>query len=266
MTIQPTVNPRIVDVKTARDEMAGFVKNPPQDPVSAVKRMGDMMGLGAVVSTGLTAAFPMVGPILPALSGIFELFGSGGPSLGEMTFDAIVQLSGQIDAGFKMLSEHIETVVETQAQRTIDVVLSGVDEVAREASAAQVFAAYNTAAAMDIVRKAKQENYTVYLKDLQTLREQSLNQIRQSLEAAQAYVREKFNKILTQIYAMIAELAPEILEALNSYLEPAAEVSARALPGGIESAQSSTSAKSSNSLIILAAGAAALFFIAGKKR
>lgn len=263
MTIQPTIQPKITDIKSAQAELSAMVKNPPQTPLESVRWMGSMLGANAALTTGLTMAFPMVGPILPALGGIFDLFSAGAPTIGEITLNAIADLSIQIDAGFKMLAEETQQAVEANAQKTIDVVLSGVDEIAKEASAVQVFEAYSATAAADIVRSIKKENYAVYLQDLQKLRAEAMQQIDEQLKEARDYVQQKFNQILSQIYAMIAELAPDMLDALNSYLSTSEKTTSG---GAIETRSFQPAEKESNTTLLIGAAAlVALFFITKKK-
>lgn len=213
-----TLNPKITDAKSAQREMVDFVRNPPKDPVQAVKKFGSMLGVGAVVSTGLTAAFPFAAPILPVLSGIFDLFSSG-PSIGEMTLDAINGLSTQLSEGLKNLQEATENIVKEQAQQTINVVLQGADTIAREQSAVDVMDSIGLQSILQETYEKKNELYVDFLQQMQAYRATALDELANTIDAEQKRISEKYQQLLTQVYGMIGEIAPAILEALTQYTQ-----------------------------------------------
>lgn len=213
-----TLNPKITDAKSAQREMVDFVRNPPKDPVQAVKKFGSMLGVGAVVSTGLTAAFPFAAPILPVLSGIFDLFSSG-PSIGEMTLDAINGLSTQLSEGLKNLQEATENIVKEQAQQTINVVLQGADTIAREQSAVDVMDSIGLQSILQETYEKKNELYVDFLQQMQTYRATALDELANTIDAEQKRISEKYQQLLTQVYGMIGEIAPAILDALTQYTQ-----------------------------------------------
>ena len=213
-----TLNPKITDAKSAQREMFDFVKNPPKDPVQAVKKFGSMLGVGAIVSTGITAAFPFAAPILPVLSGIFDLFSSG-PSIGEMTLDAINGLSTQLSEGLKNLQEATENIVKEQAQQTINLVLQGADTIAREQSAVDVMDSLGLQSILQETYEKKNELYIAFLQDMQTYRANALEDLADTIDAEQKRISEKYQQLLTQVYGMIGEIAPAILDALTQYTE-----------------------------------------------
>jgi len=218
-----TLNPKITDAKSAQREIFDFVKNPPKDPVQAVKKFGSMLGVGAIVSTGITAAFPFAAPILPVLSGIFDLFSSG-PSIGEMTLDAINGLSTQLSEGLKNLQEATENIVKEQAQQTINLVLQGADTIAREQSAVDVMDSLGLQSILQETYEKKNELYVAFLQDMQTYRANALNDLADTIDAEQKRISDKYQQLLTQVYGMIGEIAPAILDALTQYTQdPAAE-------------------------------------------
>lgn len=217
-TAQVTLKPKITNVQSAQKEMFDFVKNPPQDPVQAVKKFGDMLGVGAVVSAGITAAFPFAAPILPVLSGIFDLFSSG-PSIGEMTLDAINGISTQLSEGLKNLQEATENVVKEQTQRTIDLVLQGADTIAREQSAIDVIDSINLQGVLEETYQKKNELYVDFLQKMQDYRHDTLQTLAASIDAEQARISAKYQQLLTQVYGMIGEVAPAILDALTQYTQ-----------------------------------------------
>ena len=126
------ITPKIQTVDQAAKFTADFVNNPPQTPLEVVRVAASAFDASGVVGQGLALAFPLVGSVLPALTGIFSLFGGSGPSIGEITLTAIAQVSEQIQKGFQAVTDTLSKVTELQAQRTIDTVLSGVTELARE--------------------------------------------------------------------------------------------------------------------------------------
>lgn len=213
-----TVNPKITNVQSAQKEMFDFVKNPPKDPVQAVKRFGDMLGVGAVVSAGITTAFPFAAPILPVLSGIFDLFSSG-PSIGEMTLDAINGLSTQLSEGLKNLQEATENIVKEQTQRSIDLVLQGADTIAREQSALDVLDSINLQSILEETYQEKNQLYVGFLEEMQNYRNNTLQTLAASIDAEQARISAKYQQLLAQVYGMIGEIAPAILNALTQYTQ-----------------------------------------------
>lgn len=258
-----TLNPKIKDAQSAQREMVNFVKNPPTNPVDAVKKFGSMLGVGSVVSAGLTAAFPFAAPILPMLSGIFDLF-SDAPSLGEMTLDAINSLSTQLNEGLNNLREATESIVKEQAQLTIDVVLQGSEQIAREASAVSVFRAIAVDTILEETLQEKKAMYIEFLQEMQDYREKALSNLSGEIEKAQNEINEKYMQLLGQVYGMIAEIAPAMLDALDNFLalQESGQGTTRAIdqdtPALFQEKSPSASAQAGdNKLLLLGAAVAA---------
>lgn len=259
-----TTQPKITDIKSAQAEMTDFVKNPPSSPGAAVYKMADMLGVGATVQTAVTSIFPVAGALMPAISDLLSAFSSA-PSIGEVMLSAVNALSVQISEGFKNLENALRIEIEAQADRTIDVVLSGASELAKEQSAALVFENYNVAAAADALREQKAKAYKVAMQDIYNLRKSALEKLQGQLQQVQQELENQYQNALQQVRAIIASIAPQILDALNSYLAQFEQQESRALP--VESVlPGESAARGSNGMLLILLGGAALFLIGSKKR
>lgn len=213
------ITPKIQTVDQAAKFTADFVNNPPQTPLDVVRVAASAFDASGVVGQGLAFAFPLVGSVLPALTGIFSLFGGSGPSIGEITLTAIAQVSEQIQKGFQAVTETLSKVTELQAQRTIDTVLSGVTELAREQSAVQVYKTFSASAILDQVETQKAEIFAEYTETLNAQRAAWVADIQKALSEAQAKTAAQYDIVQAQI----AAIAGGVFREINTALQKAAD-------------------------------------------
>lgn len=213
------ITPKIQTVDQAAKFTADFVNNPPQTPLDVVRVAASAFDASGVVGQGLAVAFPLVGSVLPALTGIFSLFGGSGPSIGEITLTAIAQVSEQIQKGFQAVTDTLSKVTELQAQRTIDTVLSGVTELAREQSAVEVYKTFSASAILDQVEAQKAEIFAEYTETLNAQRAAWVADIQKALSEAQAKTAAQYEIVQAQI----AAIAGGVFREINTALQKAAD-------------------------------------------
>jgi hypothetical protein len=214
-----TIKPKLTTIDEAAKFTADFARNPPKTPLEMVKVAASAFDASGVFGQALSIAFPIVGTVLPALSGIFSLFSGGGPSIGEVTLNAIAQVSQQIQKGFQAVTDTLTKVTEFQAQRTIDTVLSGVNELAKEQSAVQVYKTFTASAILDNVEKQKAQIYADYIETLNRQRQQWISDVKEALEKAQNQTNAQYEFVQAQI----ANIAGGLFYEIKSGLEKAAD-------------------------------------------
>lgn len=215
---QLTITPKIQTVDQAAKFTADFVNNPPQTPLDVVRVAASAFDASGVVGQGLALAFPLVGSVLPALTGIFSLFGGSGPSIGEITLTAIAQVSEQIQKGFEDVKETLSKVAEIQATRTIDTVLSGVTELAREQSAVEVYKTFTASAILDQVETQKAAIFAEYTETLNAQRAAWVADIEKALTEARAKTDAQY----TLVQSQLAGIAGGVFQQINDKLQKAA--------------------------------------------
>ena len=218
METELEIKPKITTINEAAKFTNDFVRNPPQTPLEVVRVAASAFDADGVVSQGLGFAFPLVGSVLPALTGIFSLFGGSGPSIGEITLTAIAQVSEQIQKGFQAVTETLSKVTEIQAQRTIDTVLSGVTELAREQSAVEVYKTFSASAILDQVETQKAAIFAEYTETLNAQRAAWVSDIEKALTEARAKTDAQYMLVQSQL----AGIAGGVFQQINDKLQKAA--------------------------------------------
>lgn len=218
METELEIKPKITTVNEAAKFTNDFVRNPPQTPLEVVRVAASAFDADGVVSQGLGFAFPLVGSVLPALTGIFSLFGGSGPSIGEITLTAIAQVSEQIQKGFEDVKETLSKVAEIQATRTIDTVLSGVTELAREQSAVDVYKTFTASAILDEVETQKAAIFAEYTETLNAQRAAWVADIEKALTDARAKTDAQY----TLVQSQLAGIAGGVFQQINDKLQKAA--------------------------------------------
>jgi len=229
VAVEITIDPKAKTAEQAAETMRDFVKRPPQDPVEAVVRFGELLNPSAQVGAAIADFFPAASFAVSLLSDLFGGFSA--PSIGELTLKAISDLSAQLNKGLATLEKNLSKEIFEQSQRTIDVVLSGVDEVARQQSATIVFTELNARAIADSVRIESALLYENAQAELIKIRQESLQQLQADLERAREALNDQFQSALQKALSMVQQLAPVILAALEEVAAPPQAVQSRALPG-----------------------------------
>mgnify|MGYP003391250985 FL=1 len=181
--------------------------------------------VSGVVAGGVVAAFPFAAPLLPLMSGIFSMFGGiSGPSIGQITLEAIGQVSQQISAGFQAVTETINKVAEFQATRTIDTVLSGVTELAKEQSAINVYKHFTADNILTNLEAEKALVFEEYTKSVNTERAAWVADIQAALQKAQAQTDAQYKLIQTQLAGIAGGVFEDLSQALNAAAAEGAEI------------------------------------------
>ena len=268
-----TVNPKIRDAQSARNELTALVKNPPTTPVDAIKKYADLTGISGSVTASLGKIIPGLDTVLPALSGLLDLFGSSGPSMAEITLDAITEGFNQVTKQLDNLQKAVDEKIDVSRALTISGILQGVDAVARETVALDVFSAINETNSLIESDIKKLEMYTEYANELKAMTEKTYADISTMVNAAREKADMEFQAMALQIQNMVFSLSGDMIGALNSYLGDAPK------PENIRTTESDfapiveTSARviddsgKSNSVVLIGLGVAAVAaYIAAKSK
>lgn len=218
ISAEVTFDPKIKNADDAKKWMTNFITHPPETPLEAVKMFADVSGVGGTITAGLTAAVPALGMVLPILSGILDLFGGGGPSIGQITLEAIGQLGKQINAVAEKLQKALTFEIEKSAQKVIDVVLQGQTEIAREQSAALAMTSAIEASILDEAAAQKNEIYAQFLAETEAAQTEAMQNLQAMLAKAQETVNQYYDTELAQIVTMLAELVGPFLAELEKYI------------------------------------------------
>jgi len=266
VAVTVTASPKITDLKTASSEISAFIKSPPQNPVQAVQWMAKTFGLDGAISN-VASLVPGLNMALPILSTVFDFF-SNGPTFETIALDALKNLSTQMAAQFESLKNALSSKIDESTTKTIETVLAGVDEVARQQSAVSVF---STAAQQEILANAtaeKKEIYERFTANLEELKQQTIAALASDIETLTAQVEAAYQKYLVDIVNMIAAYLPDLLAKLNALLnqdEPqAVPVSRSVAAAPVE--QKQTGEFNALPWLPAAAGGVALFAIARKSK
>ena len=150
--------------------------------------------------------------------------GISGPSIGQITLEAIGQVSQQISAGFQAVTETINKVAEFQATRTIDTVLSGVTELAKEQSAVNVYKHFTADSILTNLEAEKSLVFEEYTKSVNAERAAWVADIQAALEKAQAQTDAQYKLIQTQLAGIAGGVFEDLSQALNAAAAEGAEI------------------------------------------
>lgn len=210
--------PKIKSAEDGKKFITDFAQNPPTSPIEAIKNFADATGVSGTVTAAISTAFPLAGSVLPMLSGIFSLFAGGAPSIGEVTLSAIKNLGEQINAVAKRLENILTAEIQSSAQRTIDLVLEGQNEIARQQSAASVFINTIEAQILDNVELEKNVIYAEFLAATNEAQAQAMNELKKMLADYQTSINKFYDLQLAEILNTIYSMVEPLLNALNDYL------------------------------------------------
>lgn len=223
--IQATLTPKILTINDASRFAGDVIKNPPQNAWEMLQVANSAFDVSGTVALGIAAAFPVALPVLPLIKGVFDLFsGVSGPSIGQVTLEAVQAVSQQIAQGFAAIEDTIEKVSEFQATRTIDTVLSGVNEIAREASAVNVYQAFT---ANDILNKLEVEKAAVfaeYTEQLNATRAAWVADVSEALKLAQEKTNAQYKIVQEQLASIAGGLFGELSDKLKKAADDAQEL------------------------------------------
>ena len=223
--VEINITPKIQSVNDAAKFAGDVMRNPPQSPVDMLKIADAAFNVSGVVAGGVVAAFPFAAPLLPLMSGIFSMFGGiSGPSIGQITLEAIGQVSQQISAGFQAVTETINKVAEFQATRTIDTVLSGVTELAKEQSAVNVYKHFTADSILTNLEAEKALVFEEYTKSVNAERAAWVADIQAALEKAQAQTDAQYKLVQTQLAGIAGGVFEDLSQALNAAAAEGAEI------------------------------------------
>ena len=150
--------------------------------------------------------------------------GISGPSIGQITLEAIGQVSQQISAGFQAVTETINKVAEFQATRTIGTVLSGVTELAKEQSAVNVYKHFTADSILTNLEAEKALVFQEYTKSVNAERAAWVADIQAALEKAQAQTDAQYKLIQTQLAGIAGGVFEDLSQALNAAAAEGAEI------------------------------------------
>jgi len=221
-------DPKVKDIKSATVALKNYVNNPPQNPLEAIKTFADLAGVTGALTIGLGAAFPMALPALGAVMGIIDLFSSG-PSIAEVQIDLLQKGFENVGKQLDQLTDQLTDTIDQARALTVGAVLSGVDELQRQASAVSVF---ETALALNTeieLQAAKIDIFTEYEAQFNAMTAEAQAQIENQVSDMRARVDAEFLRVADQIRGMILSISGDMLNAFENYVQ-AAPTDARAIP------------------------------------
>lgn len=269
--IAVSFDPKIKTVEQGQAWMTDYIKNPPTSPIEAVKKFADVTGVSGTLTTALSSIIPGASFIMPALSGILSLFGSGVPSIGELTLNAISDLSKQVSAVAQELKKALTAEIEVSAQKTIDIVLAGQTEIAQQQSAAAVLTSAIQASILDDAERIKNNQYADFLAESQKAQEQAISDLTKMVNDTQKAINAFYDNQLADVIAQLSALIGPFLDLFQSYLDKKnapVPVQSRAIatPAAVAPGSLPDSGAGSNSMILIIAGIALLIVISQKKK
>ena len=190
-----TATTNISSIPKAQAAMIATLKNPPKTPVDAFKWVSSYVNISSDLGKTISGLFPGAGSIIGSLTDIFSAFSSG-PTLGQMVMDGLKSLSNQINDLKSELTSTIEKSAEIQTAKTVDYVLQGVDELQRQASAAQVM--QNMIAEQELKQLAIKKNdlYTEYLSQYNDMQEKVYAEITEIINSCQLELENLYKSII----------------------------------------------------------------------
>lgn len=218
------IKPKITTLDEAAKFTNDFTRNPPETPLDVVRVAASAFDADGVVSQGLGFAFPLAGSVLPALASVFSLFGGSSPSIGQITLTAIAQVSQQLQKGFQDVKETLSKVAEIQATRTIDTVLSGATELAREQSAVDVYKTFTASAILDQVESQKAAIFAEYTETLNAQRDAWVADVSEALKLAQEKTNAQYKIVQEQLASIAGGLFGELSDKLKKAADDAQEL------------------------------------------
>jgi hypothetical protein len=217
------INPRISSLNEAANFTRDIISKPPQSALEMVKIAASAFGVSGVVSAGIGAAFPLALPVLPLLQNVFDLFGSNsGPTL-----NAIGAISQQIAQGIIALEDSIQKLTEEtqrQSTRTIENVLTGVNQIALEQSAVNVFKTLYADNILYELEAKKTIIYDNYINKVNAARGQWLLDVQNALEKNQKMINAQYEIVQKQLANIAGGLFGELSDKLRQAADDAQEL------------------------------------------
>lgn len=239
MPLEVQVQTNIQTREQAQAAMSDFLRNPPVNPQRAIEWLSKNFTVGGSVSSALAFAAPAIGTFMPMLSGIFEMFSSG-PSIGEVTLSAIGQLGAQIQNLAIELTNTIQRTAELERQKTVDFVLSGVDEISRQESAALQMIDMVKLEQVQLEAIKKNEIYTDYVSQSMQMRQEVLENIQSRINSVRQQINQQYDTISSSLAMLGIDLTKLSLDMLKCQ-EQKQQLTAtsRSAPGAPETQQKS---------------------------
>lgn len=215
-----TATPKFTDISFAQQFGKDLLTNPPKTPVAMLGVMGKALDFSGTLSKGLSAVFPFAAPILPILGGIFDLFSGPppGPTFEELTLESIGKVSQQIAEGFETVLTQTQEIAEAQATRTINAVVSGVQQIAGQQSAAEILENVNE---LEILNNLENKKLAIYKENqniLASARQEFVDTVGNAMRAA----KQKSDLEYSMIQAQVAQIAGSVFTDIQKTIDSAA--------------------------------------------
>jgi hypothetical protein len=271
-------SPKVKTIQGAATELKNFVRNPPQNPIEALKVFSDLSGASGAITGALTAAFPVAGVAFGAVMGIIDLFMSSGPSIEEVQIDIMQKSFKQLGEQLNSLQDNLANSITNARELTTSSILSGIDEAQREASAADVFKSVNAVAYELETSAQKVELFTEYEKQFTAITSQAEAAIKSNVAQIREKVDEQYNRMAEQIKSMVLSLAEDLANQFEAFVSPPTPLPAEDLPIPLQVSRSmvlaedlppgeGSQAKTDSTLpLILGAAAVGLLVLTQKKK
>lgn len=209
MSLQITTN--ITDEKKAIAVLGEVVKNPPKDPLDVLKFAAKHFSVSGSVTDAIAKYFPSISGLIPIAGQIFEMFsGLSGPSIGQLTLDAIQQVSEQLAAGI----QDLKNTMRFESERVIDLVSQATAQVSQEESATRIINSIYEASVLAENDLKKEQIFEEFQSTISQARQQFMDDAKKAIADSQ----DRVNKSYAQMQALLASQALQIMTDIYNQL------------------------------------------------
>lgn len=209
MSVQVTTD--ITDEKKAIAVLGEAVRNPPKEPMDVLKFAVKHFSVSGSITDLVSKYLPNFSGLLPIAGQIFEMFsGFSGPSIGQITLDAIQQVSEQLAAGI----EDLKNQMRLESDRAIDIINQASAQVSQEESATRIIASIQEALILAENDAQKEKIFQEYAQAITDARAQFMDEMQATITESQARV----NAAYLQIQKILASLSLQMLTDLYNQL------------------------------------------------
>ncbi len=221
MTVQVTTD--ITDEKKALAVLGEAVRNPPREPMDMLKFAAKHFNVSGSITDLVSKYLPNFAGLLPIAGQIFEMFsGFSGPSIGQITLDAIQQVSEQLAAGIADLKNSMRI----ESDRAIDIINQASVQISQEESATRIINSIQEALILAENDAQKEKIFQEYSQAISDARTQFMDEMQSTIADSQARV----NAAYLQIQKILAGLSLQMLTDLYNQLTAPQDSATRAEP------------------------------------
>lgn len=258
MSVQ--VNTDITDEKKAIAVLGEVVRNPPKEPMDVLKFAAKHFSVSGNITDLVSKYLPSFSGVLPIAGQIFEIFsGFSGPSIGQITLDAIQQVSEQLAAGI----DELKNQMRLESDRAIEIINQASVQVSQEESATRIVASIQEALILAENDVLKEKIFQEYAQAINDARAQFMDEMQSTITESQARV----NAAYLQIQKILSSLSLQMLADLYNQLTQPEAVQTRSVTADAQTIPQTAAQPAAQSafpwVLLLAAGGA--IYVLSKK-